>query len=189
MNVVTRGTFIDKPNRRSTPCRYEETTFHSRRLPGRSGPAQGMPSCSRPTDRCHSGLPTDGRRFSASPFPKVRRGQRNHNFRGGARGNIHQAIQRVAGGPGPLRRSVALHAPVAARIGSPARLRRCAKWAGRRGRHGPVRPGCAGVEIRPGIRRRIFEDLRIDSRTIRRLASDFRRARPGGFARNPLLRL
>ena len=62
LNVLTRETSIGKPNRRSTRCRYQETAFRSRRVPGSSGPAQGMPSSSRPVP----GLPSVPRDSSAA---------------------------------------------------------------------------------------------------------------------------
>ena len=71
VNVLTRETSIGKPNRRSARCRYEETTFRSPCVPGRSGPARGVPSSSRSVPGLPS-VPCDSS-AAASPNSRPRR--------------------------------------------------------------------------------------------------------------------
>ena len=183
MNVLTRETSIGKPNRRSARCRYEETTFRSPCVPGRSGPARGVPSSSRPVPGLPS-VPCDSS-AAASPNSRPRRS-------GGVNatttyGMVQEAIMH--------KRFKNLRAARGRPEGSRPSARRCRRRAGAGrvpGRAGR-RPGAAArayrpavvqanVGVRPGDCRGICQDRRIGRRSIRRPA-------PGsGAGRGPAVR-
>ena len=178
VNVLTRETSIGKPNRRSARCRYEETTFRSPCVPGRSGPARGVPSSSRPVPGLPS-VPCDSS-AAASPNSRPRRS-------GGVNatttyGMVQEAIMH--------KRFKNLRAARGRPEGSRPSARRCRRRAGagripgRAGRRRVAvvrayRPAVvqANVGVRPGDCRGICQDRRIGRRAIRRAASGSCRAR------------
>ena len=190
MNVLTRETSIGKPNRRSARCRYEETTFRSPCVPGRSGPARGVPSSSRPVPGLPS-VPCDSS-AAASPNSRPRRS-------GGVNatttyGMVQEAIMH--------KRFKNLRAARGRPEGSRPSARRCRRraGAGRVSGHARRWPGAAarsrrpavvhaGVGVRPGDCRGICQDRRIGRRAIRRPAPGSRRARLRGSIPNPLLHM
>ena len=146
MNVVARGTFIGKPNRRSTPCRYEETIFHSRRLPGISGPARGMPSFARPTDSCHSGLPTHRPPRLRISVPEGPEGSTQPQLSNRCKGQYSASDSKTCeprGAASAIRRH---SRPGGGADREPARLRPRWRAAGRPGRGAPTRGRLRGSQ-------------------------------------------